>query len=493
MAQKETQETDLFGAKLRYYRGRAHDPRTGRSLSQQKLGEYLKDRIGWPVSRNRINDWENGHGYLHPDKNRDLLVAIVAVLHKYGGVQSLEEANELLKAGKYLVLDESEKIEVDSKWARAISDRTLNAVSLPELGLPGSSRPKEEHNSKTVFLAPPLPEQGVFGRKKAISSVIHHLQLEEESPENVQSLSLLGMGGIGKTTLAIALAYMGEISSAFPDGILWTSLGPRPTVRLLLEAWGRALGLDLLPEHDEAACQERVRQELHERRMLIIVDDVWDIIQGRFFKVGGPACRTLFTTREGPIATALAGRGRTQRVGVLSLDAALKLLRKLAPEVSKVDRKITTSLCARLEYLPLGLTLAGHMLANEADVPQRMQRVLEELIDRGEARLQLLQAEGRKGVDEENPVSLQAILGLSVERLTKPDQECFARLSIFGGEPLTWEMNAVSAIWECPREEAEAVMSRLVQRGLVEPRGNRYWMHALLADYGGQMRKKMNL
>ena len=189
----------------------------------------------------------------------------------------------------------------------------------------------------------------------------------------------------------------------------------------------------------------------------------------------------------------MATRERTLRVDVLKPEAALKLLYKLAPEIATVDKSIVIKLCERLEFLPLALALAGRMLANEADVPQRMQRLLAELIERREARLQLLQVEGRHGLDEENPVSLQAILGMSVDRLNKLDQKRFAMLSVFGGEPLTWEINAVSAIWESSLEESEATISKLIHRGLVEPHGVRYWMHALLADYAAEMMENMGL
>ncbi len=150
-------------------------------------------------------------------------------------------------------------------------------------------------------------------------------------------------------------------------------------------------------------------------------------------------------------------------------------------------------LCERLEFLPLALTLAGRLLASEADVPTRMQRLLDELMEHREARLQLLQAEGRLGLAEDQPVSLQAILGMSVERLSKTDQERFAMLAVFGGEPLTWEIKAAAHVWECSVEEAEATISRFIQRGLVERRGERYWMHALLADYAAEMMEKMGL
>ncbi len=122
-----------------------------------------------------------------------------------------------------------------------------------------------------------------------------------------------------------------------------------------------------------------------------------------------------------------------------------------------------------------------------------MQRLVGDLIERRESRLHLMQAEGRLGITGEEPVSLQAILALSVDRLDRVDQERFAMASIFGGDPLTWEINAAAFVWECSVEEAEASVACFIQRGLVERRGERYWMHALLADYAAEMMETFGL
>jgi hypothetical protein len=375
------------------------------------------------------------------------------------------------------------------KTSRTFASSGMKLSTSREVPLPANEPPK----FPGVFLAPHLPQQGVFGREKIMGQMAEILGFETNLAHNVGPIALRGMGGIGKTTLAIALAYQDSIPLMFPDGVLWTSLGPKPTVRLNLDRWGRALNVDLIPERDEAACQERLRSALYHRRVLLIVDDVWDTIHGKYFQVAGPYCRTVFTTREGPIANDLATRERTLMVNVLEPQAALDLLYKLAPQTALIKKKTPLKLCKKLEFLPLALTLAGRMLANEADVPQHMERVLGELIERGQTRLDLMQTEGRAGLDEENPVSLQAILGMSVERLSKSDQERFAMLSVFGGEPLTWEIKAVSAVWQCSIAETEATISRFIQRGLVEPQGNRYHIHALLADYAEGLMRKMGL
>lgn len=337
------------------------------------------------------------------------------------------------------------------------------------------------------FMAPALPPHGVVGRDELLARLGELLAVEDAEAANVAPAALHGMGGIGKTTLAIALARQAAIAQRFPDGVLWVTLGPTPVLRNLLDDWGEALGEKLLGERDEEACRKRLAAALYRRRMLLVVDDVWEAAHGQAFGVAGPHCCTLYTTREAPAAYALATRGRTLQVDVLSPQAALALLARLAPEVIRVDAPSAERLCERLEYLPLALTLAGRLLAQEADVPTRMQRLLGELIERRAARLQLLETDGRLGLEPRQPVSLQAILGMSVERLSRVDQERFAILSAFGGEPLTWEMAAAAFLWECPEEEAEATLAHLIQRGLVMQRGAHYWMHALLADYAAEM------
>lgn len=343
------------------------------------------------------------------------------------------------------------------------------------------------------FMLPPLPPQGIVGRDNALTQVYDLLALGDEAATDLPPVALLGLGGIGKTTLATAVGRLPFVAQRFPDGVLWTAVGPTPTIRILLDNLGRALGVDLLPERDETACRDRLRAVLYHRRVLLIIDDVWEVAHTQYFTIAGPRCRTVLTTRESPVAYTFATRERSLRVDVLKPDAALALLRRLAPEAVSADEKSARRLCERLEFLPLALTLAGRLLANEADVPTRMQRLVSELIERRDSRLTLLQAEGRLGLSEDKPVSLQAILGMSVDRLDETDKQRFAMLSVFGGDPLTWEINAVAHVWDSSVEEAEASVAQFIQRGLVERRGERYWMHALLADYAGELMEQMGL
>ncbi|MBX3055854.1 MAG: hypothetical protein KF770_05210 [Anaerolineae bacterium] len=498
-----------FGKTLREFRLRSRDPDDNGRLTQERLSDLLGEIAALPYySHVDISRWERGgnHGRVIDHEDRGVLVGLIQVLHYCGGIASIEDANTLLQAGDYGPLKEGEIAQVALKWPRLtqkagdtdstghqirIHGRRRSFVQIPAILLPRQVR---QGNLAAPFMVPALPPQGIFGRDDLLTRLLDMLQLEGEEMSNVPPLALRGMGGVGKTTLTLALGRLEGMQNRFPDGILWVALGPNPTIRFLQEDWGRSLGIDLLPERDEMHCRHRLQEALYHRKALLIVDDVWEIQHGKQFEVAGPRCRTLFTTRELDIAHHLATKDRTVKVDILNPEASLQLLHRLVPEAVAGNKKDAQKLCERLEYLPLAITLAGRMLANETDMPSRMQRLIVELLERRDARLHLLQMEGRLGLDEENPVSLYAILGLSVDRLSQVDKERFAMAAVFGGEPLTWDLKMAAHVWDCPVSAAEDTVARFLRRGLVEAhQDGRYWMHALLADYAQLLMDEMGL
>ena len=83
----------------------------------------------------------------------------------------------------------------------------------------------------------------LVGRDEALRDIKQGLGigiggLETRSPNGI--LVVRGWPGVGKSTVSAALAYDGEVRSAFPDGILFASLGPKPSLLSSVAAWGRA-------------------------------------------------------------------------------------------------------------------------------------------------------------------------------------------------------------------------------------------------------------
>ena len=159
-------------------------------------------------------------------------------------------------------------------------------------------------------------------------------------------LGLHGQGGIGKSVLAAALARDEVVRRAFPDGIYWVTVGEHPDLvaaqlQLLARLGAAAYGVRSTLDGANA-----LRAALAERRVLVVVDDVWSAAAAQAFDVTGAAGRVLYTTRDP--ATLRAVRAVVRRIDVLGDEAARGLLAGLS-DVSvdelpaDVDRVLTAT------------------------------------------------------------------------------------------------------------------------------------------------------
>jgi hypothetical protein len=199
-------------------------------------------------------------------------------------------------------------------------------------------------------MAPPAPRVFI-GRDEVLAELIAALKLGENGAGPIALTALKGMGGIGKTTLAAALANHPEVETALPEGTLWAGLGPEPEVMSLLAEWGTQLGEDFAQFDSPETRSRRLSTLLHDKKALLIVDDVWHAEPARYFLVGGPRCRALITTRDNEIARKLAGH-EAIRVETLTDAASLNLLRELAPKAVPADEKAANELATALDGLP---------------------------------------------------------------------------------------------------------------------------------------------
>ena len=101
--------------------------------------------------------------------------------------------------------------------------------------------------------------------------------------------ALRGAGGYGKTTLARALCADHDIQDAFHDGILWVTLGEQPG-----DLTRPPPGPDRHPQgraarfSTEEAAASQLREVIADRRILLVIDDLWQAAHARPFLRGGP-------------------------------------------------------------------------------------------------------------------------------------------------------------------------------------------------------------
>jgi hypothetical protein len=333
-------------------------------------------------------------------------------------------------------------------------------------------------------IGPPLPSLIVVGRKKSLAE-IRKLLSRTSTKTNGTGGNLVvvrGWPGVGKTTMVGILGRDPEVLSAFPDGVLWTSLDRAPELMSKIAEWGRALGTDEVirtPTVDEAVA--KLATILRHRRMLLIVDDIWNIEHALPFvqAAAGTQCMILATTRLPYVAEKLTSDpGRVYFLPVLTEADSVTLLRGLAGDVVEQYPEECRHLVNDLGNLPLALHVAGRLPRTEAKIGRNVSDLLETI--RNDASI-LEDAAPRNRVDGTILPTLQVLLARSTDELDEFTRDCFAYLGPFAPKPATFDVAALKAVWQVT--DPTPIIHKLVEHGLLEPVGGRFQMHELLVKH----------
>lgn len=292
-------------------------------------------------------------------------------------------------------------------------------------------------------------------------------------------LALHGMGGIGKSVMARALCDDSAVQAAFPDGILWVSLGQdvrEDDVRTRLRAWVETLGGVI---GESAPSIERLKETLAAllaaRCCLLIIDDVWRRRDAEHFRVGGAACRLLITTRDAEVGHSLGVPVHT--IPLMTYAEAAALLDQwsdgtLASTSDTVKRRIINDTLGRL---PLAIRLAGAQL-------------------RGRSATEWQKAFNARRLEARRPESVHDSLaltfGLSLDALHAADRKLYAALAIFKEDEPIHEA-AILRLWSgldgLDKSAAVELIDDLAARALLEVAANttprEVILHDLLRDF----------
>ena len=288
---------------------------------------------------------------------------------------------------------------------------------------------------------------------------------------------LHGIGGIGKTSLAIALAHHPDMRRVFPHGVLWVSLDRAPNLLQLQSAWGRALGdpqAANLGYPDLVSGVSQLRTLLRDRACLLVVDDAWkgEHVESAFL-VGGPRCQLLVTTRQAEVAERLDA-ALFELEGMAETEALALFVRWSGP-IPEPDRATACGLARQVEYLPLALELIGGQVRRAGGWAEY--RAL------WDARLDTLKRGRRASGRDDNLIDS---LEVSVNALPPSDRAAYLQLAVF---PLgtMFPASAAAALWNTVESDAAELLGDLADQALVSRRRHRgkpwFALHALLHDY----------
>lgn len=366
------------------------------------------------------------------------------------------------------------------------SDLDESTVLLSEQICAGKFDPGSE-TARAIFNN--LPEQltAFVGREMELHKISHAL----ENPA-YRLVSLVGLGGVGKTRMAIQAACMNL--RLFPDGVYFVPLEPVQLTGQLHDLIGRVIGL--APGADQQMGNLLV-DYLRPRQILLVLDGFEYHLERKeqLLEIlrGAPYTKILLTTRERlrfqaeflmelqglPFPTLAQGEANIKTIEAQSTRSdAVRLLFERASRVRSGqlfanedpgELSAALRICQLVEGLPLGIELAASWSREYtfAQIAEEVQRNLEFL----QNTLQDLPERHR---------SLQASFEHSWDLLSESECEVFSKLAVFPG---SFSRNAAQVI----AGAAQPWLMRLEDKSLVQRAGlGRFILHPLLRQYAGQ-------
>jgi tetratricopeptide (TPR) repeat protein len=319
------------------------------------------------------------------------------------------------------------------------------------------------------------PVADFVGRDAEIERLVQSLSVAASSTA-VAISSARGLGGMGKTQLALAVAQ--RLKDTFPDAQLLVELRgassnpltPEQALQTIIRAFEP---IAHLPDTLDAL-RSTYLSLLDGKRILILADDARDARQVEPL-LPPPGCALLLTSRQRFPLPGMVARD----LDVLAQPQADELLCKICPRIGSAARRMA-ELCGRL---PLALRLCAGICSNSTMSIEYHLNALE-----AETRLAYMR-------DPNDPnISVEASLQLSYVALDTQAQQILCQLSVF---PSSFDMDAAKAVLQLPEGEevqginndqrpVEDLLDLLYGRSLVEwdEQTERYSLHDLVRVFG---------
>ena len=330
-----------------------------------------------------------------------------------------------------------------------------------------------------------LPQQATsfIGRESELAEARRLL-------DGTRLLTLLGMGGLGKTRLSLQIAA--DVLDRYPDGVWFVDLAPIRDPSLVPNATGHVLGIR---EEAGKSLTQSLCEHLREHTLLIVLDNCEHLVDACASLADTllkaiPGIRILATSREAlhiqgeqtypvlplRVPDRKAGADALLRSDAVQLFVERGRLQRPDFAVTDDDAAAVAELCARLDGIPLALELAAARLRSLS---------VAEINARLHDRFRLLTGGSRVALERQQ--TLRALVSWSYDLLREDEQIVLDRLSVFAGGFDLQAAEAVCGAGPITPEDVLDLVNSLVDKSLImveqEGRASRYGLLETIKEF----------
>jgi predicted ATPase/class 3 adenylate cyclase len=329
----------------------------------------------------------------------------------------------------------------------------------------------------------PQPATSFIGRERELREVKEHLS-------NARLLTLLGMGGLGKTRISLQVAA--ELRHQFPDGTWFVDLAPLRDGALVFGEVAQTLGVR---EEPDRPLLQSICPFLKSRQLLLILDNCEHLLEATAELANAvlraaPQVRILASSREAlhvpgeqaypvlPLPVPAQGASFDMFARSTAVRLFVERARQQKPSFEFTEREApaVAELLARLEGIPLALELAAARVRSlsVADMNARLKD-----------RYKLLTGGGKVLLERQQ--TLRALVDWSYDLLNEQEQTLLRRLAVFAGGFNLTAAEQVCGTEPLVPEDVLDLLGSLVEKSLVmlDERDDhtRYRMLETIRDY----------